>query len=159
MRTPIQQLQDLLRKAPKAIHTEDLLQTIGYTYVERERELIKESCIMAIMQWHEWDKTNYLDKYNHKKEGAKIWAEDYCKELYGEIEVPEPEDLSKDVKNTIFDEISSSQISDEEIQEYANEKYAEVKKLLPYSHFSIDNLESHFIDGMKFYREQLKNKL
>ena len=51
------------------------------------------------------------------------------------------------------------EISDEDIQEYANEKYAEVKKLLPYSHFSIDNLESHFIDGMKKYRELLKNKL
>ena len=55
-----------------------------------ERELIKESCTMAIMQWHEWDKTNYLDKYAHKIEGAEIWSEDYVKELYGEIEVPEP---------------------------------------------------------------------
>jgi hypothetical protein len=51
-----------------------------------ERELIKESCIVAIMQWHEWDKTNYLDLYDHKIEGAEIWAEDYCKELYEEIE-------------------------------------------------------------------------
>jgi hypothetical protein len=74
--------------------------------------------------------------------------------------------LSDDhTKQTLSDKYSSStqlpqqEISDEEIQEYANEKYAEVKKLLPYSHFSIDNLESHFIDGMKFYREQLKNKL
>ena len=57
---------------------------------EMERELIKESCTMAIMQWHEWDKTNYLDKYDHKIEGAEIWSEDYVKELYGEIEVPEP---------------------------------------------------------------------
>lgn len=55
-----------------------------------ERELIKESCTMAIMQWHEWDKTNYLDLYDHKIEGAEIWSEDYCKELYGEIEVPKP---------------------------------------------------------------------
>lgn len=55
-----------------------------------ERELIKESCTMAIMQWYEWDKTNYLDLYDHKIEGAKIWAEDYVKELYGEIEIPEP---------------------------------------------------------------------
>jgi hypothetical protein len=57
---------------------------------EMERELIKESCIMAIMQWNEWDKTNYLDLYDHKVEGAEIWAEDYCKELYEEIEVPNP---------------------------------------------------------------------
>ena len=55
-----------------------------------ERKLIKDSCTMAIMQWHEWDKTNYLDKYDHKIEGAEIWSEDYVKELYGEIEVPEP---------------------------------------------------------------------
>ncbi len=55
-----------------------------------ERELIKESCIMAIMQWNEWDKTNYLDLYDHKIEGAEIWAEDYCKELYEEIKVPNP---------------------------------------------------------------------
>jgi hypothetical protein len=55
-----------------------------------ERELIKESCTMAIMQWHEWDKTNYLDLYDHKIEGAEIWSEDYVKELYGEIEIPEP---------------------------------------------------------------------
>jgi len=51
------------------------------------------------------------------------------------------------------------EISDEEIQEFANEKYSELKKLLPYSHFSLDDLESHFIDGMKKYRELLKNKL
>lgn len=57
---------------------------------EKERELIKQSCVMAIMQWHEWDKTNYLDKYLHKIEGAEIWAEDYCKELYEQIEIPEP---------------------------------------------------------------------
>jgi len=44
---------------------------------EMERELIKESCIMAIMKWNEiW--------YDHKIEGADIWAEDYCKELFGE---------------------------------------------------------------------------
>ena len=43
---------------------------------EMERELIKESCIMAIMKWNEiW--------YDHKIEGADIWAEDYCKELFG----------------------------------------------------------------------------
>lgn len=59
-------------------------------YKAMERELIKESCIMAIMQWNEWDKTNYLDLYDHKIEGAEIWAEDYCKELYEEIEVPNP---------------------------------------------------------------------
>ena len=59
-------------------------------YKAMERELIKESCIMAIMQWNEWDKTNYLDLYDHKVEGAEIWAEDYCKELYEEIEVPNP---------------------------------------------------------------------
>jgi hypothetical protein len=57
---------------------------------EMERKLIKDSCTMAIMQWHEWDKTNYLDLYDHKIEGAEIWSEDYVKELYGEIEVPEP---------------------------------------------------------------------
>lgn len=57
---------------------------------EMERRLIKESCTMAIMQWHEWDKTNYLDLYDHKIEGAEIWSEDYVKELYGEIEVPKP---------------------------------------------------------------------
>ena len=59
-----------------------------------ERELIKDSCTMAIMQWHEWDKTNYLDLYDHKIEGAEIWSEDYVKELYGEIEVPEPKQKS-----------------------------------------------------------------
>lgn len=58
-KTPMQQLQDLLRKEDDTIHTEDLLQMIGYLYIERERELIKHSCIMAIMQWHEWDKTKY----------------------------------------------------------------------------------------------------
>jgi len=49
---------------------------------QMERELIKDSCTMAIMQWNEWDKTNYLDLYDHKIEGAEIWSEDYVKELY-----------------------------------------------------------------------------
>ena len=93
MNTPMQHLQKILREAPYMIYTEDLLQLIGYTYIEAEKELIKNSCEMAIMQWHEWDKTNYLDKYVHKIEGAEIWAEDYCKELYNEIEIPEPKKI------------------------------------------------------------------
>ena len=74
-------------------HDGDLLEAVKMSFEQAkamERELVKESCIMAIMQWHEWDKTNYLDLYNHKIEGAEIWSEDYCKELYGEIEVPKP---------------------------------------------------------------------
>lgn len=89
MKTPMQQLQEMLRESATKIYTEDLLQYIGLSFVERERRLIKQSCIMAIMQWHEWDKTNYLDKYNKKIDGAEMWAEDYCKELYGEIKIPD----------------------------------------------------------------------
>lgn len=86
----MQELQLLLRQSPEIIYTEDLLQIIGYTFIEKERQLIKDSCEIAIMQWHEWDKTNYLDLYKNKIDGAKIWAEDFCKELYEQIEIPEP---------------------------------------------------------------------
>jgi hypothetical protein len=54
--------------------------------IGRERELVKDACISAIMQWHEWDKTNYIDLYDHKVEGAEIWAEQYCKKLYKELD-------------------------------------------------------------------------
>jgi hypothetical protein len=73
------------------IQNEKYIEDIDFEQAKvMERELIKDSCTMAIMQWHEWDKTNYLDLYDHKIEGAEIWSEDYVKELYGEIEVPEP---------------------------------------------------------------------
>lgn len=90
MNTPMQELQLLLRQSPEIIYTEDLLQIIGYTFIEKERQLIKDSCEIAIMQWHEWDKTNYLDLYKNKIDGAEIWAEDFCKELYEQIEIPKP---------------------------------------------------------------------
>jgi len=77
MKIPMRQIKDLLEQG-RGI----------------ERELIKQSCIMAIMQWHEWDK-NYLDKYLNKGEGAEIWAEDYCRELYEEIKVPESQKINK----------------------------------------------------------------
>jgi hypothetical protein len=51
------------------------------------------------------------------------------------------------------------EISDEEIEKFATEKYAETKKLFSSNYFfSLDDLENNFIQGMKIYREQLKQK-
>jgi len=52
----------------------------------------------------------------------------------------------------------SIEISDEEIEKFATEKYAQSKKLFSSHHFSLHDLEKTFIQGMKIYREQLRNK-
>jgi hypothetical protein len=55
-------------------------------------------------------------------------------------------------------ELPQQEISDEEIEKFATEIYAESKKLFYSNHFSFHDLENHFIEGMKCYREQLRNK-
>jgi hypothetical protein len=50
---------------------------------------------------------------------------------------------------------TQQELSDEEIEKFANEKYAESKKLFSTNHFPLSDLENHFIDGMKCYREQI----
>lgn len=52
--------------------------------IREEMEQIVDASITAIMQWHEWDKTNYIDLYDHKIEGAEIWAENYYTKTYKE---------------------------------------------------------------------------
>ena len=50
------------------------------------------------------------------------------------------------------------ELSNEEIEKFAIEKYAQSKKLFSSNYFSLHDLENHFIQGMKIYREKLRNK-
>ena len=52
---------------------------------------------------------------------------------------------------------SHIELTDEEIEKFANEKYAESKKLFSSNHFPLSVVENHLIDGMKCYREQIQS--
>jgi hypothetical protein len=91
--TPIQQVQDYIQNENTGTLNWDIKNVLeqiqDYIRTEnligRERELVKDACISAIMQWHEWNIYN-ADLYDHKVEGAEIWAEQYCKKLYKDLD-------------------------------------------------------------------------